>query len=529
MAGADGAAPGAVRVLTPRGADALRDWARRRGYPCRAVGEPGSVGFLARWSALARGGGPLLYVDYPQDDAADEALLDRFVAEALARGQGLYYAPRPNGRLGAAPVALALLPAARPVPLRALVLRAVLGAARVPFLRLRLGLRMRIEGAVRAARARLLPLAPGPGPAPGAAPAEVAPGWLAQLGGPWHSWNPGRETLRRDVVGRAPRFYPAPRTLQICLLNKCNLQCVMCPYHSPHYTPHHASDYLTGARSMTPEVFARIAEYAGRHRIGLFFGQIEEPLLHRDIFAFFRQARARGVREIHLSTNATLLDAAKARALAASGVTSVRFSLDAATPQTYRAIRGRDLREVERNVAAFLRLARPRGIATSVAFILQPEAIGERHAFLEKWRDMGVDGVVVYGLTRYDLRTGEPLVDGRLCDPGQRYPCSQPWIQAAVFPEGQVSVCCRTLASVGWRGVLSMGDLRREDFEAIWAGERFAAMRGELFDGAVREFDICRACPAWPTDAYRMEDTPRWRRSYNFFMEEFLFNRGRPW
>src|SRR5262249_39621524 len=155
---------------------------------------------------------------------------------------------------------------------------------------------------------------------------------------------------KRDVLERVEDFYPHPKNIHVVLLNKCNLKSVMCPYHSPVYVPNHTSDYLKDMKTMSKEVFEKIARYAGINQISLQFGQIEEPLMHRSLFEFISLAKSYGVPQIHVSTNGTILDEGRAEALAKSGVDSVMFSIDAAKPETYQEIRGSDLEDLEKKI-----------------------------------------------------------------------------------------------------------------------------------------------------------------------------------
>src|SRR5207245_403050 len=157
----------------------------------------------------------------------------------------------------------------------------------------------------------------------------------------------------------------------------CNLECVMCPYHSPVYRKAHTSGYFDEYRAMQEDTLRRVAEYAARKGIGLQFGQIEEVLMHKQALEFFEIAHEMGVPRIHLTTNGNLLTKDKAERLAHSGISSVMFSIDAVDPETYKKIRGDDLEKLEENIAYFMPLARKAGISVTASFILQPLALPE--------------------------------------------------------------------------------------------------------------------------------------------------------
>lgn len=339
----------------------------------------------------------------------------------------------------------------------------------------------------------------------------------------WQEWRPPLSLWNKQVVDKVNEFFPYPLGIHVILLNQCNLKCVMCPYHSLSYRPHQTSEYFDELRSLNDELFTTIANYAGKNKISLQFGQIEEPLLHKNIFSYFRQAKNRGVPHIHLTTNGTLLSNQKAIQLANSGVDSVMFSVDAATPETYLQIRGKDLLALEENIKFFMPLARKKNIRVMISFILQPQAREEKEAFLDKWKKIGVNSVVFYVLTEHDPHTGQSLRSEEMYNKGERYPCASPWIQSVVFPDGDISLCCKTMTDVGWRGVVSVGNLNQQSFEEIWLGDKYNQVRRELLENFFTEFDVCSDCHIWSASSYIIETTKEYIKSYNETMETINF------
>jgi MoaA/NifB/PqqE/SkfB family radical SAM enzyme len=341
----------------------------------------------------------------------------------------------------------------------------------------------------------------------------------------WRSWIPDQETIRHDLIERGAHFFPYPKGIHVVILNKCNLKCIMCPYHSPEYTAAHTNDYLKNKKEMEFETFKKIADYAGQNGIALQFGQIEETLVHPRFFEFLEYAKEVKVPHVHVTTNGTLLSKSKAEQLANSGVTSVMFSVDASDSETYKSIRGASLDVLERNIMYFLSLIKGKNIRTMVSFILQPLSKNQKDAFLEKWRKLGIDQVTFYVLSKFDPKTGETIreVGAETYDKGKRYPCASPWVQSVVFPEGEVSLCCKTLTDVGWRGVVSVGTLKDSSFAEVWNGNRYKSVRNELLNNSFKEFDVCRKCQIWSASTSLSEDHPHYKRQYNETSETITF------
>jgi MoaA/NifB/PqqE/SkfB family radical SAM enzyme len=498
--------------------DLLLAWAERHGiatFPVRGFR------LASRWRQLAGHSGLGVYCEHPIDSEEDVATVERFVAAARKTSGALYYSPRPNHYQA---TEAATLIAAQPMHSVQPRVPALLQQSGKRLVRSYLSstTRSRIRNLVNAVRARVAPKSPAPTAADGVLRPKL-PSNLNGWSGSWCAWDADTDTLRRDLLDRIDRFFPTPGHLHVILLNKCNLRCVMCPYHSPKYTSQHTSGYFDARKAMDEVLFEQVATYAAKHAITMQFGQIEEVLLHPRIFDYIARAKALGVPRIHVTTNGTLLTPEKGARLAASGVDSVMFSIDAATAETYRKVRGRDLAELEANIAAFLPHAKRRGIAVTVSFILQNEASHEREAFLAKWRRLGVDHVTFYVLSAFDPLTGEVMRDGAIYEPGTRYPCASPWTQSVIFPDGEVSLCCKTMLDVGWRGVVSVGSLREHSMEEIWLGPAYRRVRAELIDNEFREFEVCRKCGIWSASSYFEERNEGYVRAYNETSETVTF------
>jgi len=247
----------------------------------------------------------------------------------------------------------------------------------------------------------------------------VIPTSLNKYAIPWNVWCPPENIIEHDIIERISYFFPYPKSIHVTLLNKCNLRCIMCPYHSPLYTPHHKSNYFNNLKKMEDKTFNKIIDYASKHKISLQLGQIEEALLHENVFDFIHMAKKKGVPFIHITTNGTLLDDERILKLANSGVDSVMFSVDAATEDTYKKIRGSELSIVENNIKNFLPLAKKNNIKVYVSFIMQDMAKREKELFYDKWRNIGVDSITFYVLTEHDKKTGEMIRNIELYDKGK--------------------------------------------------------------------------------------------------------------
>lgn len=337
---------------------------------------------------------------------------------------------------------------------------------------------------------------------------------------------PEINVLKKDLVERIELFFPYPTTIHVVLANVCNLKCIHCPYHSPLYKPFHKSHFFDNKIFMDWEIYKKIVSYAAKNKIVLRFGQLEEPLLHKNLFDFIEYAKIQGVPYIHLTTNGTLMNREKADKLIKSGIDSIIFSIDAAEPETYRKIRGFDLKVLEENIRYFTQKAKKRGIRVAVAFIQQEPAIQEKEAFIRKWRNYGVNEIILYLYIEHDRETGKILTDRYYYNRPKRYICGSPWNQFMVFPDGEVTLCCKSMVEVGWRGVVSVGNLRRSSLDEIWIDKDYKGLskaREELIINNFKEFEVCSDCVLWSSTTFFYEETEDYIKFYTETAETYIF------
>lgn len=286
--------------------------------------------------------------------------------------------------------------------------------------------------------------------------------------------------------GEAPPDFPI--TLSLELVNRCNLACVMC-YTVEHSRPKRALDI---------DAVARIFDECARH--GLPALQIAgggEPLVYKRADEVMRLARRADIMDVFLCTNGVLLDEAMCDFVIRERVARVVVSMDAATPETYTRIRGKnELARIEANVRRLVAMRRERGARlplVRVSFCIQPDNRDERRAFLEKWRDVvdyvdfqelqdaaHVDEVKALGFEAPVMRALPPL---------EKVYCYYPFSMLSVWASGDVSPCCSWYAKN-----LIVGNAHEKSLKEIWDGPEVAEIRRQLLTGELNP--SCRACLA---------------------------------
>mgnify|MGYP001280169259 CR=1 FL=1 len=144
-----------------------------------------------------------------------------------------------------------------------------------------------------------------------------------------------------------------PLYLQLELHQDCNLRCPMCAIAIPEAR----EKYITNDH-MSWELYQKIILEAEKYNCPSLSPQgINEPLLDKDLEKYIRFAADHGFVDIMINTNATLLTEERSRSLLKSGLTRLRFSLDAASKETFEKTRvGANHDQVMKNISKFLEI-----------------------------------------------------------------------------------------------------------------------------------------------------------------------------
>ena len=118
---------------------------------------------------------------------------------------------------------------------------------------------------------------------------------------------------------------------------------------------------------------------------------INEPLLDQDLENYIKFASNHGFIDIMMNTNATLLSEERCTRLLESGLTRLRFSLDAATKETYEKIRvGAKFESVIEKIEQFLEIKERGGYELPVVGVNLVKMKMNEHEidqFVDMWKD----------------------------------------------------------------------------------------------------------------------------------------------
>jgi MoaA/NifB/PqqE/SkfB family radical SAM enzyme len=290
---------------------------------------------------------------------------------------------------------------------------------------------------------------------------------------------PVRRLLLATGRDRAPRL---PEIVQIESTNICNAKCVFCPRDEMHRRQGVMSFDLY--RKVVDECAALGITHIRVHNYG-------EPFVDRRLVEKVRYAKEKGIREVGMISNGSLINEVVARGMIEAGLDAINISVDASGREVFEATRiGLKYDKVIGNIERLVRLRRELGQRRPkliLSFVRQNNSADEQ-AFIEHWKNIA-DKVHVTDLHNWAGTLHR--------ESDVNYPCYRPWLTFTVLWDGRVSLCC---ADFDGRTVL--GDLTTSTIQEIWNSDAYRRVRREHLESGGP--DICRSC-----DLPR-KDSPLW-------------------
>jgi MoaA/NifB/PqqE/SkfB family radical SAM enzyme len=318
------------------------------------------------------------------------------------------------------------------------------------------------------------------------------------------------------VAARATAAEQDPICVYLETTNRCNLLCTTCP---------RTYEELEPPADMSWDLFRRIVDQLPRIERAVLHG-VGEPMLVKRLPDMVRYLKDRGT-YVLFNTNGTVLNEKNGRALIDAGLDELRVSLDAASAQSYQAIRGKNyFNRILKNVRAFRALQerlgceRPRVSAWLTGL---KETIAELPDFVRVAAETGVKEVYLQRLVFFEndaighARPDQALYErmtreeahyldeatalarslgltfsasGAVSEPGLSLKrpedgspwsmCRRPWTVMYFTANGRALPCC--IAPFSQRGYehYTLGDATQQTLQEIWNGPAYQAFREGL-------------------------------------------------
>jgi hypothetical protein len=312
--------------------------------------------------------------------------------------------------------------------------------------------------------------------------------------------------------------------LQIEPTDHCNLSCRMCAPHHERWEQVHGIP--KGFLQMP--LFRQIIDGLVAERCNfdhLILQWLGDPSLHPELEAMVGYAgrqMAGLLGYLRFDSNGILLDERRMERLIAEKHPEmpllVVFTVDAASPEVYTQVKGRDaLARVRRHIRALMRLRRSQhNLHLQVQFVVQPQNAHEVLPFLNYWQDawacQGTQGghfeILFKRLSVGGGAQGQAAADDlyqrsvygagveAIEKPGlsvqlwenrpwqrddahaRRGACPGLWFTPVIRQDGALLMCCADL-----QGSLSLGSLAQQSFRSLWEGPQANRLRLEHLRG----------------------------------------------
>ncbi|MDE2524637.1 MAG: radical SAM protein [Methanocorpusculum sp.] len=259
--------------------------------------------------------------------------------------------------------------------------------------------------------------------------------------------------------------------------NYCNMRCTMCPHSADSHN-------TTPKEDISMDIIDKIVdECRNMHVPSILVGGGSECLINPRIKEILQKIKSIGALDNFLITNglkltddiiATIIDLQYER---------VYVSLDAATPATYKQIRGNDLNKIERNID---KLLMARNTANSklplirTSFVVMPENSHETELFLEKWINKVdiVDFQKYVDVTSMEYNTELPNIP---------YPCPDPFRSLLIRSNGDIFPCCTFYGEY-----FALGNLHTTTLQEAFNCDKMNELRQNILSGNMPT--PCRHC-----------------------------------
>ena len=278
-----------------------------------------------------------------------------------------------------------------------------------------------------------------------------------------------------------------PLHLDIEITSHCNLLCTMCP------RTHRVERGDWVSEHMSFERFCSIIDEGVDNGLcAINLNNFGESFMNKDIYRMIGYAKNRGVLEVMLHTNGTIMSEKIASRTIESGLDKIIFSVDSVEKETYESIRvGARFEKVINNVRTFSRVRRKFGSVTPeirISMVLMNENAHQLEDFKRYWGD-DVDTITYVDYRNQDGLDNEDRYLKKRKE-NRAYACPSLWQRMTINSSGQVTACCR---DAGKR--LEIGNLdTSESLLSIWKGTTLSKARKLHQKGEGWKLDACNGC-----------------------------------
>ncbi len=282
-----------------------------------------------------------------------------------------------------------------------------------------------------------------------------------------------------------------PMFLQIEPNQNCNYKCPHCLLGDKDIVKKYKDKVLTYS------LYKKIVDEGYEHDCpSLSLQGWNEPLAMKNFFAYIKYAENRNFIDIMVNSNGSLLDDSKIKSILDSGITRMRFSMDAATPETYKKARLEGgFEKIKMNIAKLVEERDKNNYKLPIigtSFCETSVNTHEKQLFVETWSQI-VDFV--------SLQTFMPPVFDKVYDRfftkeqrsnknvPENFKCPQPFERVS-FHDNNIYACCNYAA----RSDTKIGNIEKDTIYEAWNSKKAKRLREISRKGEYYKIPECNTC-----------------------------------
>ncbi len=291
--------------------------------------------------------------------------------------------------------------------------------------------------------------------------------------------------IKPEIIAESDRSFPLMLNIEPTLA--CNLGCFMCPAHNNSVSNMRKSGLMTW--ELYTKIIDECAAEGGVKILNLH--KDGESLLHpkfADMITYAKEKKAAEV--IHFNTNLTFKNQKLVDKILLSGVDDITFSIDAACPETFYEVKGKDLyQQVVDNARAFYKRRDELGLKAPYMRV-KMLGTGENAEELERFREMWIDTADEVQVQMLHNFAGGLEFDRSLQE--NRFPCAFLFYSTAINWDGTVTICHRD-----FKGEDLFGDVNEHTLKEIYTGQKYRRYMELHNTGKEEQISLCQFCDNW--------------------------------
>lgn len=287
--------------------------------------------------------------------------------------------------------------------------------------------------------------------------------------------------LNRDVAYEENP--PFPHNMLVELTSRCNHRCVFCAHKKMKRAIGNCD------KKMMTHIIRQAFEL-GTREIGFYL--TGEPFLNPDLEYYVELCKKTGFEYIYITTNGVLAKKEKVKSLCEKGLSSLKFSINAATKEMYKYIHGRDdYDRVIKNLDDIYELKKGGGIKIPLfaSYVIVDANKSETELFKRTMNKYFDDILIVHAANQgggmLELKNSV-AVDN--FGSGSTIPCDMIFNRFHITYQGYLTACC-----VDFNNMMTIADLKEVSLREAWNSDEFIKLRRQHLNNNIGN-NMCYLC-----------------------------------